>query len=228
MRGAIGLIFAFVLGLPAQTAWGDGAQVDIALVLAMDCSSSVDEDEFALQMQGLGRAFQRDEVKAAIRAGSLQRIAVSVVQWSGKGNQVTVIPWTIVASNDDADSFGARVAILNRELDPTATSISSALLYAAALLEAGPRASRQVIDVSADGPNNVGPPMRDVRARLLAKGITINALAIRNEWRNLNVYLEREVAGGEDHFVVPALDYRGYADAIHKKLLKEITGPGTS
>jgi hypothetical protein len=228
MRGVIGLIFAFVLGLPAHTAWGDGAEVDIALVLAMDCSSSVDEEEFALQMQGLGHAFQRGDVKDAIRAGNLQRIAVSVVQWSGKGNQVTVIPWTIVASDAEADNFGARVASLNRALDPTATSISSALLYAAALLETSPRASRQVIDVSADGPNNVGPPMRDVRAKLLANGITINGLAIRNEWRNLNVYLEREVAGGEDHFVVPALDYRDYADAIYKKLLKEITGPGTS
>jgi hypothetical protein len=153
---------------------------------------------------------------------------VSIVQWSGKGNHLTVIPWTLIASGDDAEVFGAIVARLTRRLDATATSISSALLHSASLLDVSPRASRQVIDVSTDGPNNVGPPIRAVRDKLVAKGVIINALAIRNEWRTLNLYLENEVAGGEGHFVVPALDYNDYADAIYRKLLKEITGPGMS
>ena len=34
--------------------------VDLALVLAIDCSFSVDAHEFAVQMRGLGRAFMSE------------------------------------------------------------------------------------------------------------------------------------------------------------------------
>jgi hypothetical protein len=34
--------------------------------------------------------------------------------------------------------------------------------------------------------------------------------------------------GGQAHFVIPANDYDAYAEAIYRKLLREITGPGIS
>jgi hypothetical protein len=85
-----------------------------------------------------------------------------------------------------------------------------------------------VIDVSSDGRNNIGVPVRGVRDRLVAQGITINALTILNEWPTLNIYFQNQVAGGEGHFVIPADDYAAYAEAIYRKLLREITGPGIS
>ncbi|MEQ1524427.1 MAG: DUF1194 domain-containing protein, partial [Aestuariivirga sp.] len=97
------------------------------------------------------------------------------------------------------------------------TSISSALLYSAALLSRAPRAQRLVIDVSSDGRNNVGVPVNAVRDRLVAQGITINALTILNEWPTLDVYFQNQVVGGEGHFVIPANDYAAYADAISRK-----------
>ena len=206
----------------------DSAQVDLALVVALDCSGSVDEEEFALQMKGLALAFQRPETMEAIAQGDLQRIAVSVVHWSGSKSQVTVLPWTVIATAEDARNFADSVAATLRGVDPGATAISSMLLFAEILLDQAPRANRKVIDVAADGPGNIGPPLDAVRGKLLGRGITINGLAIENEWRKLGIYMQNKVAGGADHFVVTARDYEEFADAIFRKLLKEITGPGVS
>ena len=82
--------------------------------------------------------------------------------------------------------------------------------------------------MSADGPSNVGPPLNEIRDRLLLKGITINGLAIQNEWPELATYMQNHVAGGDGHFVIPAKDYQSYFDAILIKLVREITRPGIS
>ena len=225
-------LIAALLGCLVALAGGPiragGASVDLALVVALDCSGSVDEEEFALQMQGLALAFRRQETIEAIGRGELQRIAVSVVHWSGVDGQVTALPWTIIASAADAESLAGRIARTPRGIQPTTTSMSSALLYAEAQLELAPHATRRVIDVAADGPNNIGPPLDAVRRKLLGRGITINGLAIQNEWRHLGTYMQSEVAGGVDHFVIAAKDYEAFADAIFRKLLKEIAGPGIS
>ena len=128
-------------------------------MLAVDCSFSVDLTEFALQMEGLGQAFRQPDVKRAISLGNLQRIAVSVVQWSDESNQIVVLPWTIIASEEDAELLGERLAGMPRQLAEGGTSISSALLYSAALFSKAPSSPRQVIDISSDGRNNVGVPV---------------------------------------------------------------------
>jgi Protein of unknown function (DUF1194) len=228
LRFAAAVAFILAAGAPSPLLHAGGEEVDLALVLAVDCSFSVDHNEFALQMRGLGRAFQRAEVKRAIRQGPLQRIAVSVVQWSDEGNQMVVMPWTVVSTDEETHSVGANLQNIPRLLAEGGTSISSALLYSAALMTTAPKASRFVIDLSSDGRNNVGPPVNAVRDRLVAQGITINGLAITNEWPTLNIYLERQVAGGPGNFVVVARNYDAYAEAIFIKLLREITGPGIS
>ena len=227
-RAVAAAISLFALTVPSQLISAETYDVDLALVLAIDVSFSVDMGEFALQMEGLGQAFRRPEIKRAIALGNLQRIAVSVVQWSDESNQKVVLPWTIIASDDDAELLGERLARMPRQLVEGGTSISSALLYSAALLATAPSSPRHVIDLSSDGRNNVGVPVNAVRDRLVAQGITINALTILNEWPTLNIYFENQVAGGQGHFVIPANDYAAYADAIYRKLLKEITGPGIS
>ena len=221
-------ISILALAMPLPKTFAQTYEVDLALVLAVDCSFSVDLGEFALQMEGLGQAFRHPEVKRAISLGNLQRIAVSVVQWSDESNQAVVLPWTIIASDDDAELLGERLAVMPRQLAEGGTSISSALLYSAALFARAPSSPRQVIDISSDGRNNVGVPVQAVRDRVVAQGITINALTILNEWPTLNVYFQNQVTGGEGNFVIPANDYAAYAEAIYRKLLKEITGPGIS
>ena len=229
MTRAVALAVSLLaLTTPSPRIQAEDYEVDLALVLAVDCSFSVDFTEFALQMEGLGEAFRQPEVKRAIALGNLQRIAVSVVQWSDESNQVVAMPWTILESEEDGDLFGETLAGMPRKLAEGGTSISSALLYSAAHLSRAPRAQRLVIDISSDGRNNVGVPVNAVRDRLVAQGITINALTILNEWPTLDIYFQKQVVGGEGHFVIPANDYQAYADAIYRKLLREITGPGIS
>jgi hypothetical protein len=115
-----------------------------------------------------------------------------------------------------------------RRLAEGGTSISTALQFSAALFQTAPSAERRVIDMSSDGRNNVGIAVPLVRDRLVAQGITINALTILNEWPTLDKYFENNVVGGQAHFVIPANDYEAYAEAIYRKLLREITGPGIS
>lgn len=228
LRVVAGLLLLLALAFPDNKTFAEGDEVDLALVLAVDCSFSVDAKEFALQMQGLGAAFKRADVKAAITHGNLQRIAVSVIEWSDADSQTVVVPWTTIATGDDAENLGNTLITTKRNLAEGGTSISNALLYSEALLATAPRATRRVVDVSSDGRNNIGVPVASVRDRLVANGITINALVILNEWPTLNVYFQNQVAGGEGHFVIPADDYAAYAEAIYRKLLKEITGPGIS
>ena len=202
--------------------------VDLALVFAVDCSFSVDAREFRLQMEGLGRALMRDEVKQAIALGHRQRIAVAVVQWSDDNNQAITMPWTIVSGGADADEVGQIMLRMARTLAEGGTSISTALSYSSSLFAAAPTAERRVIDISSDGRNNIGPPVKPVRDSVVAQGITINALTILNEWPTLDTYFENNVVGGPGNFVLPANDYGDFGDAIYRKLLREITGPGIS
>ncbi|WP_421695888.1 DUF1194 domain-containing protein [Aestuariivirga sp.] len=221
-----GLLISFGLLLPLPAGRAQDYEVDLALVLAIDCSFSVDSREFALQMEGLGRAFMRDEVKQAIAHGVRQRIAVTAVQWSDDQNQKIVLPWTIISGGADADEMGLILMNIRRELAEGGTSLSTALTFSGALLASAPSAERRVIDVSTDGRNNSGPPVAPSRDRLVAQGITINGLTILNEWPTLDTYFENNVAGGPGHFVIPANDYDAYGEAIMRKLLREITGPG--
>jgi hypothetical protein len=221
-----GLLVSFALILPVPAGRAQDYDVDLALILAIDCSFSVDTREFALQVEGIGRAFMRDEVKKAIAQGQRQRIAVAVVQWSDERNQIVSLPWTLVAGDADADELGNLLITMPRQLTEGGTSISAALSFSAPLFAAAPSAERQVIDVSTDGRNNSGPPVAPMRDRLVAQGITINGLTILNEWPTLDTYFENNVAGGAGFFVIPANDYEDYGEAMYRKLLREITGPG--
>lgn len=220
-----GLLVLGLLG-PLSGSKAQEADVDLALVLAIDCSFSVDPREFTLQMEGLGRAFMRAEVKAAIAQGKRQRIAVAAMQWSDDENQMIVLPWTVISSPAEADALGERLQMMPRELAQGGTSISSALRFSQSMFSSAPSAERRVIDVSTDGRNNSGPPVPPVRDGVVAEGIIINGLTILNEWPTLDSYFEANVAGGDGNFVIPATTYDDYAEAMLRKLLREITGPG--
>src|SRR4051812_21788133 len=225
----LGCLVAASAGISLKSdARAQGQQVDLALVLAIDCSFSVDANEFRLQMQGLGRAFFEAGIKKAIKSGPNGQIAVAAIQWSDESNQAVIVPWRIIANDSDADALGSTLAVMPRRLAEGGTSISMAIAYSAKLLTEAPPSERRVIDISSDGRNNIGPPVNIMRDRIVAEGITINALTILNEWPTLDTYFEKYVIGGQGAFVIPSNDYSAYAEAIYRKLLREITGPGIS
>jgi hypothetical protein len=232
-RGVIGGLAGTVLsGCVASRlspAAAQAVEVDLALALAVDCSWSVDDNEFRLQMHGLAEAFRRPEIHRAIADGPLGRIAAVVVQWSGNLDQVTAVPWTLVADDGDALELARVLAATPRDVAEGATAIGAAMQYSAALLHTVPvAATRKVIDISSDGRNNRGVHPSVARDRISAQGITINGLVILDEWPTLDIYFQQQVVGGPHHFVIEAGDYAAYADAIYRKLLQEITGPGVS
>ena len=93
----------------------------------------------------------------------------------------------------------------------------------ATLLAAAPfPADRLAIDLSGDGRNNQGRDIEEIRRRVVAQGVTINALAILNEHPTLDRYFEGRVIGGAGAFVEIAEDYGAYVGAIRRKLIREI------
>src|SRR5690349_8885886 len=70
--------------LPFVSAWYRApVDVDLALVIAVDVSTSMDPDEQDLQRQGYVEAFRSPMVYGAIREGMTGRIAVTYVEWAG-------------------------------------------------------------------------------------------------------------------------------------------------
>jgi Tfp pilus assembly ATPase PilU len=68
-------------------------EVDLALVLAVDVSRSMDPEEQELQRQGFIEAFRSPLVHDAIRNGMLGRIMVTYVEWCSVDEQTVISPW---------------------------------------------------------------------------------------------------------------------------------------
>jgi hypothetical protein len=216
--------FLLVLALPGAAL---AQKVDLALVLAVDVSASIDAKRYELQRQGLAAAFASDAVIGAIASGEHQRIAVTVVEWSGPQNQKQVLPWTLVEDVASARAFGSAIAESPRAFADF-TSISGAIDYSVRLLAAsGFEATRKVIDVSGDGSNNSGAPAAAAREAAIANGVTINGLAILASEPKLESYYEENVMGGEGAFVIVAQDFDAFSQAMLSKLIREIAAVPT-
>lgn len=212
----------------AMSPRGAGQEVDVALVLAVDVSGSIDREEAQLQRQGIAEAFLSREVVQAIQSGARGQIAVSVVYFSSRDYGVMSVPvnWTIVRDQQSAQDFVKQFIGAQRQRG-IGTSISDALELAQRALTALPyRTTKQVIDISGDGENNAGRPMLDVREEVLAKGITINALPIIDDStpQDLDRYFQACVIGGPAAFVLPAKGFTDFARAMRRKLVLEISG----
>jgi hypothetical protein len=207
--------------------------VDLQLVLAVDVSASIDAEEGRLQRDGYVKALRDPLVMQAIRAGPHGRIAVAYTEWSGPLYQRVVVDWRIIDSPESATAFAAI-------LDATPiqaglrTSISGAIQHAVSMFhKAGFRATRKVIDISGDGPNNGGFFVHRTRYRAFENGITINGLPIHNDrpsplgipaTPDIDLYYEDCVIGGPGAFIVVAETLRSFAAAVRRKMILEVAG----
>ena len=218
-RCVLGLLSAAALPVKAIAA----TSVDLALVLAVDCSYSVDTFEYQLQMRGTGQAFLDPDILEAVLRGPLQKIAITVFLWSDEDAQFVIIPWRLFASEADGMEIAQILLRSPRNLYRGSTATGSALKFAQSLLAIAPFSIRQSIDISTDGYSNIGLKVPTIRKQIIDDGITINGLAIENEVKHLSQYLAEEIIGGDGSFVTKANGYEDYAEAIKIKLLKEIT-----
>jgi len=219
------LVLTLWLAAPAAAQRGSGQPVDLALVLAVDASGSVNQVRFELQKQGYLAAFRHPRVIGAIQSGPTQGIAVVMMQWTGPALQVVAVPWTRITDAASANAFADAIANAPRALFGGGTSISGAIDTGMALLFDSPfRATRRVIDVSGDGSNNRGRSVTQARDEAVRAGVGINGLPILALEPDLDRYYQDNVIGGPGAFVVAAKDFETFGEAILKKLIAEIAG----
>jgi Protein of unknown function (DUF1194) len=214
---------AFAALLAGSSAARAEDQVDLQLVLAVDASGSVNMYRFDLQKKGYAQAFRNPRILAAIRSGISQAIAVTMHQWTGPRLQVHVVPWMVVKDEASAEALATTIEKTPRRLFSGGTSISGAIDYSRLILAQSPfTATRRTIDVSGDGPNNIGRPAQLARDEAVRDGITINGLPILAVEPFLDTYYFENVIGGPGAVMVPCDSYESFGEAILKKLIIEI------
>ncbi len=207
--------------LPMKRA--DAAPVDLELVLAVDCSGSIDSDEFALQIRGYAAALTHPSVIRAIQSGGVGAIAITYVQWSGPFIHNQAVGWTMIKDAGSATDFAAAMTAAPRRIYGGGTSLSGAIDYAASLFAAsGFEGTRRTIDVSGDGINNSGRRPTEARDEAVHAGMTINGLPILTDFPMLDDYYRENVIGGPGAFVIAAKDFDCFAAAILNKLIREV------
>jgi hypothetical protein len=215
------------LGLPAYA-----GSDDVAIVFAVDFSSSIDSEVANMQREGHAAALTSPEIIGAISANYFGCISVTYLEWSSPGQSRIVLPWTRICGLEDAK---AAALIISTQGDTgyvrrarSGTSISSAIDASGLLLDQFPgKAMRKVIDISGNGENNDGLPVAPSRLRAIAKGYTINAIAISTQDNDpgqpLATYFADNVIGGSDAFVIKPTGPRDYVTALRRKLVTEIS-----
>jgi hypothetical protein len=209
-------------------------EVDLLLVLSSDVSRSIDAPKFKLQRDGYAAALSNPRVIEAIRSGTLGKIAVTLVEWSGVGAQKIVIDWSVIRDEATAKDFAAQIVEAPRAFADR-TSISGGIDFSTAQLARSPyQAARHTIDVSGDGTNNSGRDVTRSRDAALKEGVTINGLVILTEnplsWNadhtnppgGLDNYYRNNVIGGPGAFVMVAQNFDSFGQAILNKLIAEI------
>jgi Ca-activated chloride channel family protein len=192
---------------------------ETALLLAMDVSNSVDPGEYRLQIDGLASALRDPEIAEILVQ---DRIALSVMQWSGSAHQQISLDWQRMISSAHVTRFANDVRNLQRAFILSDTAPAEALRAALAQMRRAPDCTRKVIDMSGDGTANAGTEIAPFRRRAQRQGITINGLAIEGLGLAMSNYYRRHIITA-DGFVETARGHRDYARAIHKKILREIS-----
>ena len=193
---------------------------ELALVLAVDVSGSVDSREYRVQMNGLALALGDGSVADALIDAQAQ---ITLVQWTGASRQRQTIPWTAINGIEDVEALAARINDDQRRWRNFSTAIGEAIEVSAALFHAVPQCKRRVIDVSGDGISNEGVEPRDLLGLIRSQDITINAIAIETEETDLTAYFFENLIVGEGAFVITASGFDDYPEQIRRKLQRETT-----
>jgi hypothetical protein len=220
------LLVVLILLASLQPARAADLPVDLELVLAIDASSSVDDGEWALQREGYAAAFRNARVQAAVLSGPNRRVAVALLVWADATVPRWESDWFVLAGPADAERLAAYMARLPRQAEG-GTGIGAGIAAAIRMFDRnGIAAPRQVVDVSGDGRET---PAREVvvlmpmaRAMAIARGVTVNGLAIVNEDPGLAAWYRDNVIAGASSFVMTAADYADFSEAILRKLAREI------
>lgn len=205
--------FALVISaLPAKAC-------QVALMLAIDVSQSIDVGEYRIQTDGIADAVLDPVVADALLQG---QVALSVVQWSGADNQDMTIPWTRITSARDLQYFSERARVMERQFVMSNTAVGDLIRFGLSQFDQVPDCSRHVLDISGDGNDNAETSPEQARRSAELQNVEINALAI--EWLGSSItnFYERSVItqGG---FVMTARGHEAYAETLRRKITREVS-----
>ena len=192
-----------------------------------------------LEVEGLAKAVATAAVLDAIGGGRHGRIGFAVHTWSSAGHFEIVVPWTLIESRPRCRrqvatalrGFAVDRASWQRHRNGSGgsdkfpedlTDISRAIDFAARLALAAPYVSqRAVVNLCANGTDNVTEDPRAARDRAMAAGVVINGLVIGGK-NGLAGYLREHVQGGTGSFVMEVTQPAALADAMVDKLLRDL------
>ncbi len=215
-------LLGLVLALWAAPASAQAA-CRLALVLALDVSSSVDAREYALQRDGLAAALQDPDIRSAILRGGPGSVAVAAYEWSGRNQSVVVLGWSVLQENADIDAAALTLRNTVRSQTRFPTAMGFAIGFGATLLAQAPDCARRVIDVSGDGITNDGFEPELAYKHFPFDGVTVNGLAVLGADPQVEDYYQDSLRHGPGAFVETAEGYEGFRRAMTRKLFREIS-----
>jgi hypothetical protein len=211
---------AFLFAAPSRAQ----EAVDTILVLGVDVSGSIDSHEFELQRQGYVKALTDKRFLNAVSGGEHQAIAVAYFEWTGPGMDAPVYECTVIRNAADARALAAKIESTPRLLYGGGTGVGEAIYFAIDMSDrCKVKADRHVIDISGDGRTNRGRRAAPARDEAVARGFTVNGLAIINEEPYLEEFYRSEVMGGQGAFVAVVNDFEAFEDAVIAKIVREIS-----
>ncbi|WP_299677045.1 DUF1194 domain-containing protein [uncultured Roseobacter sp.] len=204
------------------------AECRLALVLALDVSSSVDAAEDALQRGGLVAALTAPEVEAAFFAGD-DPVALAVYEWSGRYNQELLLDWTLIDSRERLLLVAERLARSIRSHNDFPTAMGYALGYGSRLLQRAPGCLYQTLDMAGDGQNNEGFGPMLAYEEFPFDGVTVNGLVVNGAdyeaETGLIAFYQAQVLHGPGAFLEVAQGFEDYERAMRRKLERELALP---
>ncbi|WP_162932935.1 DUF1194 domain-containing protein [Roseovarius sp. EL26] len=193
------------------------------LVLAVDTSISISAQEYHLQMRGIADALRSPKVINLIEQQP-GGVAMGLVHWSVGGLNKLAVDWHHLCDLASVILFAERVQNAPRSGTARGTSISAALRFSAKQIETNQfYGDQRKIDISGDSRSNSGPSPYYARNEIAASGIIINGLVIKDGDRELDAYYLANVVGGEDSFVLSITRHSDFAEAMQRKLERELT-----
>lgn len=217
-----GLCAGLLLAGPAA------AECRLALVLALDVSSSVDAAEDRLQRGGLVAALTSPEVEAAFFAVD-SHVALAAYEWSGRYNQEVLLEWTLIDSRAALLQAAEKIAASSRSHNDFPTAMGYALGYGAGLLTRGPRCLYSTLDMAGDGQNNEGFGPAQAYAEFPFDGVTVNGLVVNGAdyeaETGLIAFYQAQVLHGPGAFLEIAQGFKDYERAMRRKLERELSPP---
>jgi uncharacterized protein DUF1194 len=239
----------FLATLLACLAWPALAQeaTDANLITAIDVSGSIRVADERLQLEGMAEALVDPRFLQAATRGRHGRIGFVAFTWSN-GEFLPLVPWTLIASKEHAEQVAdrlrhargkpvlgyrgqasdnrMRVANNHRPWRVSqATDVSAAIERAIEVRADAPFASQyNVINMCANGIDNVGAGPDAARDRADAEGLTVNGVVLgnRDDAEATADYFREHVQAGPGSFVLIARAFEDVASAMLAKFTFEL------